>query len=198
MNRPTSVTVLGILGIVLGVLGVLGALSVPFSLMALAHLSETAPQDTPATSGVALAWMYLSVGLKLVGTAALLTAGIGLLRLRPWARILTLSWAGYAIFIALVDALIAYTYVAKPAVAEASGSTVVATGMIARIGFSLVSGTLLPILFIVFMCRRPAIEAFGKDSGIGETFAGPAPWERLAALAKGPVKGGPKTGANHR
>lgn len=169
MNRPALVTALGVLAIGLGVWGILDA---PFSLAGLWHLPETAQPDAPAASGVALAWMYVSLVLKVVGAAALITAGAGLLKLKPWARILTLAWAGYAIFLALIGALIMYAYIAKPTVAAASGSTVVATGMIARVGFSLFSGTLLPIVLIVFMCRERVIEALNQESNASETFAG--------------------------
>jgi hypothetical protein len=87
----THVKVLGVLHVVLGVLGIFGAfvLMVLFSGVASAVVAEGDPDAAIAipvigiTGGALVAFLVLS---SLPGIAA----GLGLLKFRPWARILAL------------------------------------------------------------------------------------------------------------
>ncbi len=96
MKRPTSVTVFGILNIVfaaLGILGVLGSLMV-FTVLVTSSNNPVVQviHDNPAYA----AWMKIGGVLGLIVSGGLLAAGIGLLLLRPWGRILSIAYSIYS------------------------------------------------------------------------------------------------------
>ena len=167
MNRPTSVTVFGVLGIVLGALGILGAF---VALVALAHMPAGPTRDAMEASATFAAWLNISQGLDIVGSVALLVAGIGLLKLRPWARLLTVAWGVYNLALVAISTGMTYIYVTK------SGAPL---GLVVGVLWSMV----LSLLFIAFMYRKPVVDALNPAANVGETFAGQAgstPWEKLA------------------
>jgi hypothetical protein len=84
------VKILGILHIVLGCLGVLGALVVLMifgGLSALAGLSDRAPEGLPAVPILGAIGGFVFILILVISLPGLIL-GIGLLRFRPWARIL--------------------------------------------------------------------------------------------------------------
>ena len=97
MQRPTSVTVFAILNIVFAAFGLFGALASVMLFVAVGANSNNPViqviRDNPAYA----AWMKFSIVLGVAVAAVLLAAGIGLLMLKSWARIVSIAYAIYAI-----------------------------------------------------------------------------------------------------
>jgi hypothetical protein len=93
MERPKSIVVFGVLNIVFGALGLCGglfAIAIQFGL--------TNPQGSPnpaleimQSNPLYELWMQIGLVLGFVATGALIAAGIGLLKNRPWARVTSVS-----------------------------------------------------------------------------------------------------------
>ena len=104
-ERPISVTIFGILNIGFALLGLLGTL---ISMVVLSHTSGNgnpflkAMYDNPHY----VTWMKISVPLGCVGCLVLLAAGIGLLLLQKWARIMSIGYGIYAIVSGIAGGLI--------------------------------------------------------------------------------------------
>ncbi|MDE3066532.1 MAG: hypothetical protein KGJ60_03175 [Verrucomicrobiota bacterium] len=114
MQRPTAVTVFGILNIVFAALGIFGVLA---SVMLFAVVEATSRNPLVKLiheSPFFAAWMKLSIVLGLAAAAALLAAGIGLLKLQPWARALSITYAIYAIIMVLIGMAINFIFLTRP------------------------------------------------------------------------------------
>ena len=110
MRRRTAVTVFGILNIGFGVLGIFGLLG---TMLVFAMIKDTTSNpviqlihNNPAYA----AWMNLSIVLGLAARVVLLAAGIGLLKLKPWARMLSIAYAIYAIVMILVGTVVNFIF----------------------------------------------------------------------------------------
>ena len=94
MPRPTGVTILGILGVIGGGFAILLAV---FLLLGSNFLANRAP----GLPGVLIGLGGTLLGVFIAGLGALyLVAGIGLLALKEWARILTMVVAGIGLIFA--------------------------------------------------------------------------------------------------
>src|SRR5687767_14488230 len=94
-QRPTSVMVFSILNVLFGITGVFGTL---MSLPLLFQTGSNNPitkimQDNPGY----LTFMKISVPLGIAVSIFLIVAGIGLYRLKNWARKLSIGYGIYAI-----------------------------------------------------------------------------------------------------
>jgi hypothetical protein len=149
-ERPTAVTVFGVLNIVFGALGLL---SMPCAMfIGLAMLpSIMNPTRT------AKAWLLLSNLIGFVCAIILLIVGIGLLRLKVWARKWAVGYGWFAIVWGVIGMIInvilmtsgAYEY-SHDAARGAMG------GMIGGAVGGLI-GLVYPILLVVFM-RKPNVK----------------------------------------
>src|SRR5882672_9663344 len=113
MQRPASVTVFGILNIIFAVVGVFGIIGsiVMFSTMdASRNPVVKIMRESPAYA----TWMKLSLPLGLAATMALLTAGIGLLLMKPWARKLAIGYAIYAIAFGVLGTVVNFLFLVRP------------------------------------------------------------------------------------
>ena len=112
MQRPTSVTVFGILNLIFSALGLCG---VGFGILGLVVLQNpefggAGPtplaiklmQDNPTYQ----VFSFVSVGLGVFSSILLAVAGIGLLKLRPWGRTLSIIYGGYSILMAIAGVAI--------------------------------------------------------------------------------------------
>ena len=88
-ERPASVTVFGILNIVLGGLGMLCMPVGLIAILAMPHVGN--PAALPKV------WLLFSSAIGFVCTVLLIAAGIGLLYLKAWARVLCLGYGWFAI-----------------------------------------------------------------------------------------------------
>lgn len=121
MDRPTSVTVLGWLNILFGVWGLCG--SVYFLTMVLNPAAIPGPGGRPAlpTHPVPQLWHSISIPVAFLATAALTAAGAGLLKMREWARKVSIAYAIYSFVVLPVGVLISLRYSVLP-IFEAQGA----------------------------------------------------------------------------
>ncbi len=163
MQRPAAVTVFGILNIVFAAFGVFGVLA-SIALFSRTDASNNPVvriiRDSPAYAG----FLKLSIPLGLIACVVLLVAGIGLLRLQPWARKLSIGYAIYAIVMSLVGAAMNFIFLLRPMLEEASHKQgPEAAGAIGgAIGGTVGGcfGLIYPILLLVFMTRAKVVAAF--------------------------------------
>jgi len=163
MQRPTSVTVFGILNIVFAAFGVFGLIAsiALFYLPADSHNPVIKLiHENPAYA----LWLKICIPLGVLSCAALLAAGIGLLYLKPWARILSIAYAIYAIVFGIVGMVINFIVMVQPLLEqarqqpgpEAAGAIGGAIG--GTIGGCF--GLIYPVLLLIFMTRPKVVAAF--------------------------------------
>lgn len=151
--RPTVVTVFGILNIVFGAMGLVCmpiSLLITFAMPANGNPALQAMRDNQ----VLRVWTYAGGVLGLFASGVLLAAGIGLLKLKPWARRASIGYGIYAIAAGLIG-LVIHLLVMVPLVRDApSGPAGAAVfgGVVGGVIGGLV-GLIYPILLIMFMMR---------------------------------------------
>ncbi len=119
-ERPVSVTIFGILNIGFGLLG-LGSLllstlfdvegfgSTAFSPALNSYISSMlALWDAISADTVFVVWRRLTVPLDFAASLTLVAAGIGLLLLRNWSRLVSIGYAIYRIIFAFLDVAVLF------------------------------------------------------------------------------------------
>jgi hypothetical protein len=165
MQRPTSVTVFGILNIVFAAFGIFGMLATLVLFLPHSGASHNPViqliQDSPAYA----AWLEFSMAIGAVAAMALLAAGIGLLLLKPWARIVSIIYAIYAIVMTIVGTVVNYFLMVRPLLEQAQQQhgTAAAGAIGGAVGGAIGGcfGLIYPILLLVFMHRANVVAAFG-------------------------------------
>ena len=171
MRRPAAVTVFGVLNIIFGALKLIAApawiLALVFRERWLALLPQGEPQVEPfrnmMTDANFLATTYLMTGVGIVSAAVLLASGIGLLRLRPWARYAAIGWGVYDCLATAIGTIVSYHLFAGP-MFESMGGPLAAELAVEMMGTSI--SLLHPALLIVFMFMPSVKAAF--EPGWGE------------------------------
>jgi len=165
MQRPTSVTVFGILNIGFGVLGIFSLLG---TMLVFAMLKDTTNNpmlqlihNNPGYT----AWMHLCVVIGVAARAVLLAAGIGLLKLKPWARTVSIGYGMYEIVMVLVSAVVSYIFLVQPMLEQAhmkQGPEAAGAAIGGAIGGMIGScfGLIYPVLLLIFMMRANVVAAF--------------------------------------
>jgi hypothetical protein len=182
MQRPTPVTVFGILNIVLGAMRLLTAPIVVLALVSREYWLEHLPQNDPVTMPFIrimtdpnfITVTYFTTGLNIVASGGLLAAGIGLLKVRPWARYVSIGWGVYSCFATTVGTVLSYQLVYGPAL-DREGSGRVALSMTS----SLLGNSIwlfYPAAVVIFMFLPGVKTAF--EPGWGEPPPTPAPDEK--------------------
>lgn len=167
MQRPTVVTVFGILNIVFAAFGLFGALA-SVMLFAAAGTNSNNPvvqiiQNNPGYA----TWLKFSIVMGVVVCAVLLAAGIGLLKLKPWARTISIIYAIYAIVMVFVGGAVNYFFLVQPMLQqsqhqhgpEAAGAVGGAVGGM----FGSCFGLIYPVLLLIFMMRANVVAAFRQS-----------------------------------
>jgi hypothetical protein len=188
-ERPTAVTVIAILAILYGALLLVG---LPFSIMQVAGGFRMPGPGGDATARMMAqpamaAWSRASIGLSAITGVLWVVSGIGLLRLRRWARFLTMALVVIAVLIQIVGSAITV-----PVTMEMMTSGSFAPGpapppelmrAIITVALVVVSVVMLGIavLFLVLLTRRNVVYAFEPERD-------PA---RQAAYAQPPYTGVP-------
>jgi len=111
-NRPTVALVLGIISIALGVLGICSG---AFGLVSQAFKAEGAPK----VPGDVQPWLNLVQGIGFALSVVLITSGIGLIRVKNWARLLSLIYAVVEIPVSLASSMLT-AKVIKPILEQAA------------------------------------------------------------------------------
>lgn len=166
--RPTSVTVFGILNIVFAGFGVVGILIILATIAMVSgsgnaigndHISKVM-RDSPAY----MTWIKLTVPLSMISCVMLLTAGIGLLRMKSWGRHLSIGYGIYAIVFGIIGMIVSFFFFLLPLIESASRLTGPESGgAIGGAVGGLIGGALglvYPALLIFFMMRPKVVAAF--------------------------------------
>ena len=110
------------------------------------------------------AWMKISFLLGVPGCAVLAASGIGLLLLKPWARVLSVGYAIYAIVFGIAGMVVNVIYLMLPMLHQAQEQNgPAAAGTIGgAIGGTLGGcfGLIYPVLLLIFMTRPNIVAAF--------------------------------------
>jgi len=161
LQKTTSVTLFGVLNIVFAALGIVGVISSVMLFLVAGDASKNPViqiiHDNPAYG----LWMKISIPLGLLSAGALLAAGIGLLKLQTWARMLSIVYAIYAIITVLVGSVVNYFFLMRPLLEQAQGKSgpEVGAAIGGAIGGTVGScfGLIYPIVLLIFMLRaKPA------------------------------------------
>jgi hypothetical protein len=167
MQRPTAVTVFGILNIVFAAFGLFGVLASVLLFTAFGANSNNPVLQIVRDSPAYAAWMKFSVVQGLVASGVLLAAGIGLLMLKPWARILSIAYGIYAILMILVGTVVNYLFLVQPMMDQARGmhGPEMMGAMSGAVGsmFGSCFGLIYPILLLIFMTRQNVAAAFRRN-----------------------------------
>jgi len=163
MKRPTSVTVFGILNIVFAVIGLFGL--VASIVMMKMPASSNNPVVRIMQENQALAtWVKISIPLGLLSCGALLAAGIGLLFLKPWARVLSIAYGFYSIAFGILGIVLNFLFLFRPLLEEArqQNGPEAAGAIGGAIGgtFGGCFGLIYPVVLLIFMCRPAIASAF--------------------------------------
>jgi hypothetical protein len=140
-------TVFGILNIAFGALGML---CTPFSLL----LTLRPDANNPITQIIQenAAYRYWMVGSTV--------AGIGLLRMQNWGRVVSFGYAVYAILAGVIGMLVT-VLVLIPALKPQGGDPAAMAGMIGGVAGGVIGGCIAlvyPILLLIFL-NRPQVRA---------------------------------------
>ena len=171
MKRPTAVTVFGVLNIVWAGFGFicipLGALGMAFS--------QDQMHEIIKESRVYTLWTWIYMGIGLIGSGIQLATGIGLLRLRPWARTLAVYYSGFSLVIGILGMILDTLLFYRPALEQFSSQQAgpEAVGMFVGIGL----GVLISLLALVYavalivVLTRPRIVAAFEQARVDGTRA---------------------------
>jgi hypothetical protein len=160
MQRPMTLTVFGILNIAFGALGVL---CTPFSLFGLLIRPDARnPLAQVIQDNLFYRyWMIGSVVMGVIASAVLLTAGIGLLRMQNWGRLVSLGYAVYAIVAGLAGIVVTLVVLLPALKPQGNSDPAAMAGMIGGVAGGLIGGCVAlvyPILLLIFL-NRPKVRA---------------------------------------
>ena len=183
--RPTSVTVLAILGIIFGGMGVLCK---PLSLAAI-FIPQPAPNPAVEMQKDMMAFNLANAAVGTAVSVLLLAASIGCLSLKPWARKGMLTYAGLALALTVVGAIITFVWM-MPKIQEmqrqmmaqqSAGGTppppqmmsiVQSAGTIGAV-LGTVGALIYPTCLLYFFTRPNVKSAFGDPSFAGAGHGAP-------------------------
>jgi len=166
-QRPASINIFGILNIVFAVMGIIGLLGGAALLFAAPDLNNPMIKIMRENPGYAT-WLKISFLLGIPSCAVLAASGIGLLLLKPWARILSVIYAVYAIVLGLIGTVLNVIFLVLPMLHQAQGQNgPEAAGAIGgAIGGSVGGciGLIYPVLLLIFMTRPKLVDAFRANN----------------------------------
>ncbi len=159
MQRPTAVTVFGVLNILYALFAmgstVLGLASLKLLKNYVPEAAQQAELTTANIVGMVIS-MIIAVGL--------LVDGIGLMAMRRWARKLAVWIGGALICQGIVGiAMMPSQMQAASQRQGAMGQEFLAVSMVVGVFVTLVMMT-YPILMMIFLTRRPVVEAFAPPA----------------------------------
>ena len=148
--RPTSVTVFGILNIIFGAMGLL---AIPLGII----MMFVRPRTMNLSEGVRV-WLMFSSVIGLARVVLLIVTGIGLLKLKRWARVWTFGYGLFAIGWQILGMIVVIIFISTGGYGYSSQQ------MPGIIGGSCggIVGLIYPILLVVFMRREDVIQAFKR------------------------------------
>lgn len=167
-DRPASVTVFGILNLVFAGLGLCGSCFFVFSFWGMKAIPNQQPNpvfELMRENQAYYMFTMVSMALGFVATIVLGLAGIGLLKMRPWGRQLSIIYAVYAIISSIVGTIANWVWVFGPLMEQADGAGAgpeqmgaLGGAIIGTVGGCI--GLIYPILLLIFMMRSNVVQAF--------------------------------------
>ena len=162
MQRPTTVTVFGVLNLVLGGLGLL---CTPISVITLfLPVQSGNPVSRILEENAAYRlYMIASAAAGVLAALVLIVAGIGLLKMKSWARLTSIGYAIYGIVTGVVGIIVNVVFLFEPLMIQArSESPEAAAAMLGMVGgiAGTCFGLVYPILLLIFMTRPRVRNAF--------------------------------------
>ncbi|MDA7980027.1 MAG: hypothetical protein MPJ50_14755 [Pirellulales bacterium] len=176
-KRPTSATVFAVLHIIFGVLGTCGVISTFIGLLfpeALSFGQSNPAMDAFAANGTATAVNWVSSIWGVVTVILMLTAGIGLLSIKPYGRTCSIYYA-FSSLGAIIFQFVTYLMVMMPLLDQVletmrdnpAGDAAQQAAMEMSIEVTpyitlvmLVISAIYPTLVLIFMNRRPILELY--------------------------------------
>jgi hypothetical protein len=154
MERPQSITALGILNIAFGLIGIMGSLGTT-SMYAAARANPAIEvmRDSVAYNS----YLKFMVPLSVVFGFVALAAGVGLLRMLPWARKLSIGYGIWIIVRTVVNGVVTARTLIPAMLAKAAALSGVPSLIVKFTAYGLLFGSVLafiyPALLIYFMTR---------------------------------------------
>jgi hypothetical protein len=172
-ERSAAVTAAGVVAIIGSVLTALGVLLGLFGLF-IAPALPNAPQSPLPLRTLTMSMMFVFLGVAIGGVFT----GVGLLRLKDWARISVLVWAGITAPISMLS-LVAFAFLQFPSSPNAPANFTVFFHIFAAIVYGVPLG--IAIWWLIFFTRK-SIAAQFRDIGAGQDATSPpgTSSERLA------------------
>jgi hypothetical protein len=163
MQRPPLVNIFGILNIVFGVIGILGVI---FSIVVFAFtdgMDDSASKIMRENEFYGV-WIKWNMPLGIRTSAALIVAGVGLLKLKEWARKLSVAYAVYGIVFGIVGLVVNYVCLMRPMMTDAAqrggAETMIVTVTTASSNLGGLFSLVYPIFLLVMMTRTEVVAAF--------------------------------------
>ena len=163
MTRPTIVTVFGVLNILFALLGGFGILATA-AMLSMQDTSSNPVMQIMKDSPAFAAWMKLSLPLGVLSCVAVLVAGIGLLLMKSWGRVLSIAYGIFSIVFGLAGLAVNVLFLLRPLLEQASreqGPQAMAAigGAVGGVMGGCI-GMIYPILLPFFMTRPKVVAAF--------------------------------------
>jgi hypothetical protein len=171
MNRPASATVFGVLNILFSVLGFLGT-----AYSALVYLAASDPNNAAANPFEALelspfmaTWLKAATVMGFFANVVLLAAGVGLLMMRGWGRMLSLVYSIYAIVGTVIGMALNWFFIVMPALktiddGQTPGPVLIGAAIGGVLGGCV--SLVYPALLWYFMTRPRLVAVFAGQSPI--------------------------------
>jgi hypothetical protein len=161
MQRPKSATVFGILNIAFAAMSFVGLI---FSVIMMRVGQSSHSMQMLKQSPVLAAWTKFTLPVGFVSAIVLLIAGIGLLTMKNWGRILSIIYGCYSLVLGVVGLVLTFIFMLLPMIEQAQQrSSPEAIGMTAGAIGGMVGGVIglaYPVLLLIFMTRPKLVEAF--------------------------------------
>lgn len=167
-QKPTFTVVFGIIHLAFGVMGVCSA---PFALLFLflPSLPKQVVQNNPSFELMMenesyQIFMMIGAVLSVVGGIVLITLGVGLLKVKPWARTGSIVYAFYAVTHVVIASILNYFLFLEPLVEKLADSPSPQNDFTLMTNYAGMCGGLLfglvyPICILFFMMNRKRQDA---------------------------------------
>lgn len=174
MTRPRMITTFGILSILFGVFGIVTSITTGLHILDLGvhqALSHLAPQYSDS-------FLLLFSVLHSIASVVLMSAGVGLLHMRPWARKAAVVCSVYGVAVSFVGLTDTFMFRIAPFLARWQTLLIpeIVAITLATFGAIITTGILFmfPGMLLFFMRKKSTIEAFSgrcQDAPQGRPFS---------------------------